>query len=69
MTSAINTQKSENLDNSDGMDGFSNKKLQLIDIVENIDDLSNATVDMQITRNEYLNCLREVTKNKILDIK
>ena len=24
---------------------------------------------MQITRNEYLNCLREVTKNKILDIK
>ena len=31
------------MDASDGMDSFSNKKLQLIDIVENIDDLSNAT--------------------------
>jgi hypothetical protein len=43
MTSAINTQKSEHMDNQDGMDGFSNNKLQLIDIVENIDDLSLAT--------------------------
>ena len=43
MTSAINTQQSENIDNQDGMDGFSNNKLQLIDIVENIDDLSLTT--------------------------
>jgi len=57
------------MDSTDGMDNFQNKKLQLIDIVENIDDLSNATQDMQIPRNEYLTCLREVTKNKILDIK
>jgi len=57
------------MDATDGMDNFQNKKLQLIDIVENIDDLSNATQDMQIPRNEYLTCLREVTKNKILDIK
>jgi len=31
------------MDATDGMDNFQNKKLQLIDIVENIDDLSNAT--------------------------
>ncbi len=43
MTSAINTQQSENIDNQDGMDGFANNKLQLIDIVENIDDLSLTT--------------------------
>jgi len=47
------------------MDSFSNKKLQLIDIVKNIDDLCNATNNIQITRNEYLNCLKEATKNKV----
>lgn len=50
MTSAINTASKGSL-NDDGMEMFQNKKMELIDIVENIDDLDIKAQNIQITRN------------------
>ena len=44
------------------------KRMNLADIVENIDDLSARAQQMKITRNEYLDCLRHITKTKMLQI-
>lgn len=44
-------------------------QLHLHDIIENIDELSERASNMVITKNEFLNALREVTKEKILAIR
>lgn len=44
------------------------KRMNLADIVENIDDLSLRAQQMKITRNEYLDCLRHITKTKMMQI-
>ena len=67
MTSAIHSSASKEI----GPDELETapKKLSLIDIVENIDDVSERAQKMQVTRNEYLDTLREVTVAKIAGIK
>ena len=42
---------------------------QVADLVENIDELSERAHNMKMTRSEYMNCLRQVTKVKIASIK
>jgi len=42
---------------------------QVADLVENIDELSERAHNMRMTRSEYMNCLRQVTKVKIASIK
>ena len=38
-------------------------------LVENIDSLAVRAVHMQLTKVGYLDCLREVTRQKILQVK
>ena len=42
---------------------------KLLDIVDNIEDVSKQAMNMQITKNEFFDSLREVTKQKVLGIK
>ena len=42
---------------------------QVADLVENVDELSERAHNMKMTRSEYMNCLRQVTKVKIASIK
>ena len=42
---------------------------RVVDLVENIDELSDRAHNMKMTRSEYMNCLRQVTKVKVLSIK
>jgi len=42
---------------------------KVANIVDNIGDISEQAQNMKLTRNEYLNCMREVTKVKIISIK
>ena len=67
MTSAIHSSESMQPVPEDWETGP--KRLTLIDIVENIDDLSERAQNMQVSRNEYLDTLREVTAAKIKGIK
>jgi len=46
-----------------------NSGIPLIDIVENIDNISERALNMKITKNDFMDCLRDVTKSKILAIK
>ena len=41
----------------------------MVKIVQNIDELSERAINMKITKNDYIDCLREVTKEKMLAIK
>lgn len=45
------------------------KRLLIEDIVSNIDELSQKAIDMQITKADFLDVLRSVTRQKILDVK
>ena len=44
-------------------------KQKLRELIENIDDLSDKAQNIKISRNEFLNCLRDLTKEKILAVK
>lgn len=44
-------------------------KNNLYDLIENIDDLSEAAKNIKLTKNEFMDCLRNITKEKILSIK
>lgn len=48
--------------------GYSNR-LNLIDLVDNIDDMSEQAINMPITKKQFLGTLREVTRDKVLAIK
>lgn len=57
-----------------GTDGFDHRggkclSEKVADLVENVDELSIRAQNMKLTRSEFLNCLRDVTKVKILSIK
>ena len=67
MTSVIHSSESKEPIPDDWETGP--KKLTLIDLVENIDDLAERAKHIQVTRNEYLDTLREVTAAKINGIK
>ena len=41
----------------------------LLEIVQNIDEISQQAENMKISRNDFINCLRDVTRQKMLDIK
>lgn len=49
--------------------GQRKQQLHLHDIIENIDELSDRASNMVISKNEFLNALREVTKEKILAVR
>lgn len=49
--------------------GQRKQQLHLHDIIENIDELSERASNMVISKNEFLNALREVTKEKILAVR
>jgi hypothetical protein len=40
-----------------------------MDMIENIDDISEKAQNMKLTKNDFLNCLRDLTKEKILTLK
>ena len=40
-----------------------------MEIIENLDDLTDTAQSIQLNKNDYLDCLRCVTKDKILSIK
>lgn len=42
---------------------------KLLDMIENIDDVSEKVCRMKITKNQFVDCLRELTKEKILTVK
>lgn len=49
--------------------GQRKQQLHLHDIIDNIDELSDRASNMVISKNEFLNALREVTKEKILAVR
>lgn len=44
-------------------------RLNLLDLVDNIEDIAVFAENMNITKNKFINCLREVTRQKIYDIR
>ena len=44
-------------------------KMDILEVVANIDEISKQAENMKITRNDFINCLREVTRQKMIDIK
>ena len=43
--------------------------LSVVRMVQNIDGLSERALDLKLTKNDFIDCLRRVTKSKILGIK
>ena len=43
--------------------------LSVVRMVQNIDELSERAVNMKLTKNDFIDCLRRVTKSKVLAIK
>ena len=76
MTKSVFSHDSEKrgvqaMKDADGDSGPGQRKqqLHLHDIIENIDELSARASNMVVTKNEFLNALREVTKEKILAVR
>lgn len=76
MTKSVLSHDSEKrgvqaMKDADGDSGPGQRKeqLHLHDIIENIDELSARASNMVVTKNEFLNALREVTKEKILAVR
>ena len=49
--------------------GYRGKRIDLIDLVDNIDSVSEIVDHLPITKNDFFNCLREVTLQKVKGIK
>ena len=54
-----------------GIDGHKgpNFKEKLMDLIENIDDISEKVQKMKITKSQFVDCLRDMTKDKIMTVK
>ena len=44
-------------------------KEKLMELIENIDDISEKVMKMKVTKSQFVDCLRELTKDKILTVK
>ena len=44
-------------------------RINLLDLVDNIEDMSVFAENMTITKNQFINCLREVTRQKIYGVR
>jgi len=43
--------------------------LSVVRMVQNIDELSERALNIKLTKNDFIDCLRRVTKSKIVGIK
>ena len=65
----MKNNEAKNKDNFDDDETDTSQKLNLYDIIENIDDLSEQAENMKISKNQFMECLRQITKQKIMSIK
>ena len=43
--------------------------MSIVKMVQNIDELSERAKNMKITKNDFIDCLREITKDKMVAVK
>lgn len=60
--------KNDKLVSIDGHKG-PNFKEKLMDLIENIDDISEKVQKMKLTKIQFVDCLRDMTKDKIMTVK
>lgn len=49
--------------------GYKGNRMDLIDLVDNIDEVSEIVDTLPITKNDFFNCLREITREKVKGVK